>query len=75
MEILPSLTVDGIIYMPKGRPVLVWYPGGEVLEFMTLETARANVAHKQFEEWPGAHFARIFNFENGRWNEVPAQAE
>lgn len=74
MELLPPLTVDGITYMPKGSPVLVWYPGGEVIEFVTLESARAELRQKQFEEWPGAHFARLYHCQDGRWNERPMQA-
>jgi hypothetical protein len=70
MANLPQLTVDGITYQPKGQPVLVWFPGGEVFEFPTVEAAWADVKRRQFEEWPGAHFARVFRFQEGAWLET-----
>jgi hypothetical protein len=67
METLPPLVLEDFQYVPKGKPVLLLLPSGDVIEFSTVQSASDYLESARRMSAAGAQDAALFSFQNGAW--------
>ena len=67
MEGLPPLVLGEFEYVPKGKPVLLLFPSGEVIEFSAVETALSYLENARQSGASGAAETTLFSFSDGQW--------